>query len=180
MLLKCGHCKKEFVASSRQEKRTRCSKKHRPRFGYGCSPVCVANIGVKHRKCKQRLPIKKLAGSRVHNALEKGKLIRPVACENCGVVPGKNIFGRSLIEGHHEDHNKALEVRWLCRQCHQNITPVCWGERHKMSRFKEKDVRRIRRLLSLDFGVNELGEMYSVTHKAISDIRDGKTWRRLK
>lgn len=180
MFLKCGHCKREFVASPRQEKRTRCSKKHRPRFGYGCSPECVANIGVKHRKSGKRLPLGKLAVSRVQNAIEKGKLTRPDACEKCGTKPGKSVTGRSLIEGHHEDHTKALEVKWLCRQCHRNITPTCRGERHKMSKFTEEDVHRIRRLLALDYGINELGKMFGVTHKAISDVRDGSTWRWLK
>src|SRR5882672_5101132 len=163
MLLNCANCGKEFVASARQEKRTRCSQEHRPKYGYGCSPECVSRIGVKHRKCKERLPLKRLAVSRVQNALERGLLVRPAACENCGAKPGKNKFGRSLIEGHHEDHNKALQVRWLCRPCHQDVTPVCRGERHKMSRFKEKDVRRIRKLLSSGVGVNELGKMYGVT-----------------
>jgi hypothetical protein len=39
--------------------------------------------------------------------LRRGKLQRSV-CEGCGAV----------AEMHHDDYDKPLEVRWLCRSCH--------------------------------------------------------------
>lgn len=61
------------------------------------------------------------SSSRVHNiteiALEKGILIRKIKCDQCGDIP---VFanGRTGIEAHHDDYNKPLSVRWLCKKCH--------------------------------------------------------------
>ena len=67
---------------------------------------------------------------RVRRALRSGKLTNPHVCSKCGESPlDKN--GKSLIHGHHDDYNKPLEVRWLCRRCHfewhKHNTPVEWG-----------------------------------------------------
>lgn len=43
-------------------------------------------------------------------ALEKGILKAPDRCEECGAV------GR--VEGHHDDYNDPLAVRWLCHRHH--------------------------------------------------------------
>lgn len=53
----------------------------------------------------------------VEQALIKGSLIKPDACEQCG---GKGSFtdGRSAIQSHHNDYNKPLDVIWLCQKCH--------------------------------------------------------------
>lgn len=54
---------------------------------------------------------------RVHAAVEvalsQGRLERPKVCENCNAVD-KN----SVLQGHHDDYDKPLDVRWLCRSCH--------------------------------------------------------------
>jgi hypothetical protein len=180
VLLKCGHCKRMFTASSRQEKRTRCSKKHRPKFGYGCSPECVSKIGVKYRKVAKRLPVKRLAISRVQNAIQKGALVRPEFCENCGAKPGKNILGRSIIEGHHEDHSKALEVKWLCQPCHKAITPQARGEHIGRLVLRERDIPRIRKYLAQGRTGYELASLFRVTKKTIYDIKHERTWGWLK
>jgi hypothetical protein len=57
--------------------------------------------------------MKERARKAVHHALLRGELIRPDCCELCG----KQVF----VEAHHDDYNKPLEVRWLCKQCHENI-----------------------------------------------------------
>jgi ribosomal protein S27AE len=59
--------------------------------------------------------------ARVHDlmeyALQKGILVRKDKCESCG-DSGKARDGRSIIQGHHKDYNKPLEVTWLCQKCH--------------------------------------------------------------
>jgi hypothetical protein len=61
-----------------------------------------------------------LQSKRVHflvtQAIQKGILI-PKPCEICGfsgILPD----GRNAVHGHHDDYNKPLEVRWLCKKHH--------------------------------------------------------------
>ena len=60
----------------------------------------------------------------VANALKRGKLERQ-PCEVCGMEPGLTRYrlARRTIEyqnvvAHHDDYNKPLEVRWLCKRHH--------------------------------------------------------------
>jgi hypothetical protein len=181
MFLKCGNCGKEFEASLRQEKTTRCSEKHRPKFGYVCSKECQNVLALMGRDPnRKKLSPRKLAYSKLNNALEQGKIIRPQVCSKCKEDPGTDALGRSRIEGHHPDHSKPLEVIWLCDRCHKEETPRARGERVWASRFTENQVRCVRKLLASGKGVNEIGRMFGVTHKAVSDIRDGINWEWLK
>lgn len=41
------------------------------------------------------------------------QLDRPDNCENCNKV--------CVVDGHHLDYSKPLDVIWLCRQCHATI-----------------------------------------------------------
>jgi len=49
------------------------------------------------------------AGNTVSCAIEKGALVRQ-PCEKCGATPA---------DAHHDDYSRRLNVRWLCRRCHQ-------------------------------------------------------------
>jgi len=62
----------------------------------------------------QRDPVKMNAHSAVHYAVRVGNLVRPDACERCGVIPKR-------LEAHHHDYSKYLEVEWLCTPCHHNL-----------------------------------------------------------
>ena len=46
----------------------------------------------------------------VSNAIARGRLIRPDKCSHCQK--------ECKPEAHHDDYDKFLEVRWLCRSCH--------------------------------------------------------------
>lgn len=67
------------------------------------------------------------AHNKLEKAMERGEIVRPDKCEECG---GSKRFrdGRAGIHAHHDDYNKPLEVRWLCQPCHhrwhQNNTAV--------------------------------------------------------
>jgi hypothetical protein len=51
--------------------------------------------------------------SYLHVYLKRGK-IQKGPCAHCGT--------NEHIEGHHEDYSKPLEVMWLCRPCHIQVT----------------------------------------------------------
>ncbi len=53
----------------------------------------------------------------VDNALRYGKLVNPGQCSVCN-SSAKFKDGRTAIQGHHDDYNKPLDVRWLCQMCH--------------------------------------------------------------
>lgn len=63
------------------------------------------------RAYKSRNPEKVRAHHAVSNAIRHGRLVRPEACERCG-APG-------IIEAHHADYAKPLDVEWLCVPCHE-------------------------------------------------------------
>ena len=58
----------------------------------------------------QRHPEKKKASQAVNNAIRDGRLVRQL-CEVCG----------EKAQGHHEDYDKPLEVRWLCSTHHAEL-----------------------------------------------------------
>lgn len=178
MQLVCAFCKKEFEASTGQIKRMRWAST-KPAFGFCCSTECVANIAVLSRNHVKKLSPKRLAYSRVQNAIDRGILIRPLCCEHCKLPAGKDSLGRTRLEGHHVDYSKPLVVVWLCDRCHKKETPIARGERSAHARFTTAGVKKIRKLLAQGKGPNELGRRFGVTHKAISDIRDRKTWKHI-
>lgn len=55
--------------------------------------------------------------NKVEKALKRGEITRPEACEDCGAT-GTMKNGRTIIQAHHVDYNKPLEVNWLCQRCH--------------------------------------------------------------
>lgn len=62
-------------------------------------------------KYQQRCPEKVKAHNIVNHAIESGKVERPSICESC--------FEEKVVEAHHEDYNKPLEVIWICIGCHK-------------------------------------------------------------
>jgi transposase-like protein len=53
----------------------------------------------------------------VRKAIKSGCLIAK-PCERCG-ASGKDRDGRNLVDAHHDDYNKPLDIRWLCGPCHR-------------------------------------------------------------
>lgn len=46
-----------------------------------------------------------------NDAIDRGDLIRPTNCECCNTSD-------VMIEAHHCDYAKPLDVMWLCKRCH--------------------------------------------------------------
>jgi len=55
----------------------------------------------------------------VEQALLAGDIIRPDKCECCG----KKAAGRggAALQAHHDDYDRPLDVKWLCKRCHMKI-----------------------------------------------------------
>lgn len=50
----------------------------------------------------------------VRTAVARGKIIKPTSCSSClSEVPRSRD-----LHAHHDDYDKPLEIRWLCRRCH--------------------------------------------------------------
>lgn len=64
------------------------------------------------RRFRAKFPEKTKARNKLHRAVKSGAIVRPNACEDCGLVSGS-------LHGHHEDYAEPLDVAWLCRKCHE-------------------------------------------------------------
>lgn len=126
----CGHCNK----SKRFEEFHKCSS---TRTGH--LTVCISCRKVQQQKYRKTTkgkakdkryndsvkryeslykywennPDKKVAQTRLSNAIRDGKLVNPNCCEVCCC--------REKVEGHHYsyDEDKQLDVIWLCKSCHE-------------------------------------------------------------
>lgn len=67
----------------------------------------------------------KKAHDEMEAAIGRGDLVNPGKCSACGSME-RFADGRTGIQGHHDDYNKPLDVRWLCQGCHH--------EWHKLNR----------------------------------------------
>lgn len=65
------------------------------------------NIKAQRTRYNRRYPERKAAYDKVYRALKTGQLLKKPCF--CGSID---------VEAHHEDYAKALEVIWICRQCH--------------------------------------------------------------
>lgn len=72
------------------------------------------------KKKRQKSPEKVAARAAVNNAIKRGEIVKPSACEQCGK--------EKRLTGHHDDYSKPLTVRWLCYSCH--------GKEHRVVEFK--------------------------------------------
>jgi len=58
------------------------------------------------------------AHNKLEAALKRGTLTRPETCESCRTPGTPYSDGRTAIQGHHDNYNAPLNVRWLCQRCH--------------------------------------------------------------
>jgi len=67
------------------------------------------------RTCQYRreYPERYRAYRKVHEAINRGDLVRPEVCSKCGAS--------GTIVGHHDDYDRPLEVVWLCLQCDRQL-----------------------------------------------------------
>lgn len=63
------------------------------------------------RRRREQKPLEAKASAKLGRAIASGQIIRPKTCEDCEQ--------EKRLDGHHDDYSKPLEVKWLCRSCHQ-------------------------------------------------------------
>jgi ribosomal protein S27AE len=74
------------------------------------TPDGKARTGTAAKRWIARNQSKRSAHMAVGHALRNGTLQKPEACEMCGSTV--------VIDAHHDDYSKPLDVRWLCHKCH--------------------------------------------------------------
>jgi len=62
---------------------------------------------------RTRNPEKYAAHTIINNAIKTGNIKKPDCCSVCSK--------ETVVEGHHHDYSKPLEVIWVCSQCHKDI-----------------------------------------------------------
>lgn len=86
------------------------------------------------------------AHNKVEQAIYVKKLVRPDTCEECGGSGQPYRDGRAAIQAHHNDYNKPLEVRWLCKGCHHH-----WHEENQAVPLREEVVSEEAKRAKFDF-----------------------------
>ncbi len=84
------------------------------------------------QKLREKHPEKARARSLLSNAVCDGKIIRPSKCSLCGCDKG-------IIEAHHPDYSKPLDVIWVCKICHFMVHDRIKYHRDRLSEKTSKD-----------------------------------------
>jgi len=61
----------------------------------------------------EKYKYKQNARANLNYHVKVGNIFKPPQCTVCKKV--------KIVEGHHMDYTKPLDVIWLCRQCHSDI-----------------------------------------------------------
>lgn len=64
-------------------------------------------------------PAKSAARLAVRRAIEKGVLVRPSACSDCGGQAVRSDGVTAIQAHHHAGYDRPLDVQWLCPKCHK-------------------------------------------------------------
>ena len=79
-----------------------------------CKPCKSENDKTRAHKIRAHVkknPVRRRAHHAVERAIKSGDIVALENCSECGT--------KARLDGHHDDYAKPLNVRWLCRGCHQ-------------------------------------------------------------
>lgn len=119
-----------------------------------------------------------LARAALHEAMKRGKVIKPDRCEHCS-----RTFPKAAIHGHHADYSKPLDVVWLCRTCHarehwsidNHTAPT--GEDHPKAKLTAEMVTEARQAKAAGASVRALARKFGVDESTLRAACNGKAWR---
>lgn len=110
----------------------------------------------------------------VSHSVRAGRLIVPIACEDCGKVPAPGADGRRTIHAHHYlGYLRPLDVLWLCMRCHFRHDPRPTRESNGRAILTERAVEEIRATNGL---TKALAAKYGVNRTTIQRARRSECW----
>lgn len=68
------------------------------------------SINEARKRSYAKFPEKWDARAKLRYAVKMGRLSKPIVCDTCEE--------NKVLQGHHEDYSKPLDVMWLCSKCH--------------------------------------------------------------
>ena len=104
-LNKCKSCCRSDSIANRTRNLSRYRQYDRERFSTLRRRVSVEKQRLVYR---QKYPEKRAAHVATGNAIRDGRLVKG-PCEVCGSL---------IVDAHHDDYSRPLDVRWLCRVHH--------------------------------------------------------------
>lgn len=107
----CKTCKTEQAGERRQADLAKYAEEQR-RWRAG-NPEAVRQIATRSSQKAKADPEKHIrikATSLLSWYVTQGRIIKPKFCSECG--------RKGVVQGHHHDYSKPLDVEWLCRFCH--------------------------------------------------------------
>lgn len=102
----------------------------------------------------------------VSMAVKHGDLVCPKHCEQCGKQDG-------LIDAHHTDYSKPLDVIWLCRACHL----IAHGKKEVIhpKRFDAANILRrhlIAHPMDIDMSPKKLARLLGIGKSTVYNVRN--------
>lgn len=107
-----GKCKECWKAASHRNYVSNLEARRARQRQYQRTPEGKETSANSRKAYRKRYPEKRIAHALVNRAVLCGRLHKQ-PCEMCGSAVS--------VEAHHPDYSKPLDVRWLCRPCHQAI-----------------------------------------------------------
>lgn len=79
---------------------------------YSQTEVAKSNARKSVKKSKEKYRNATLSRSALSNAIISGRVIREPSCSVCSST--------KLVQGHHDDYDRPLDIIWLCVKCHRS------------------------------------------------------------
>ncbi len=121
---------------------------------------------------------------KVRTALASGVLVRPDTCSRCGRNPGLASDGRAMIQAHHHDYEKPLDVEWICCKCHREETPLpekmgapTFGVKNGQAKLDPMQVVNAKRLRETGLSYQKIADRFGVHKMTVMRAIKGIHWK---